>query len=136
MGVYIYCLEEDYTYRSSIKGRVFENEWFKLEKNGTITVKGSHKKGYAWDGCSPKFKFKDICWLGTPDAVLNWETKKPKTYYASMVHDVFYQFSKDVKPFIKRKEVDDLFYDILKENNFRLASVYYRVVRLVSWMFW
>ena len=136
MGVYIYCLEEDYTYRSSIKGRVFENEWFKLEKNGTITVKGSHKKGYAWDGCSPKFKFKDICWLGTPDAVLNWETKKPKTYYASMVHDVFYQFSKDVKPFIKRKEVDDLFYDILKENNFRLANVYYRVVRLVSWMFW
>ena len=136
MGVYIYCLEEDYTYQSLIKGRVFENEWFKLEKNGAITVKGSHKKGYAWDGCSPKFKFKDICWLGTPDAVLNWETKKPKTYYASMIHDVFYQFSKDVKPFIKRKEVDGLFYDILKENNFRLANVYYRVVRLVSWMFW
>ena len=42
--------------------------------------------------------------------LLNWETKRPKTYYASMIHDVFYQFSNDVKPFVKRKEVDLLFY--------------------------
>ena len=135
MGVYIYCLEKDYSYRSSIKGREFENEWFTLEKDGTVIVRGSNKKGYAWDGCSPKIKFKDIC-LGTPDAVLNWETKKPKSYYASMIHDVFYQFSKDVKSFVKREEVDLLFYDILKENNFRLAKVYYRAVRLLGWMFW
>ena len=135
MGVYIYCLEEDYSCRSSITGRAFENEWFKLAADGTVTVKGSNKKGYAWDGCSPKLKFKDIC-LGIPDAVLNWNTRRPKTYHASMVHDVFYQFSYDVKPFVKRKEVDRLFYEILKENNFKLARVYYGAVRCLGWLFW
>ena len=97
MGVYIYCLEEDYLCKSSIQGRKFENEWFKLEEDGTVTVKGSYKKGYSWDGCSPKIKFKDIC-LGTPDAVLSWTTRKPKTYYASMVHDVFYPPSQKTPP--------------------------------------
>ncbi len=136
MGVYIYCIEEDYSYRSPIQGREFDNEWFKLEKDGTVTVKGSNKKGYAWDGCSPKLKFKDICLLGTPDAVLNWETRKPKTYYASLVHDIFYQFSYELRSSVKREEVDRLFYSILKENHLRFAEVYYRAVRLLGWMFW
>ena len=135
MGVYIYCLEKDYSYKSSIKDRQFENEWLKLEKDGTVTIKGSNKKGYAWDGCSPKWKIKDIC-LGTPDGVLNWKTKEPKTYYASLIHDVFYQYSYHVKSFIKRKEVDLLFYELLKENNFRLAKVYCGAVRWLGWMFW
>ena len=135
MGVYIYCLQEDYACRSFITGREFENEWVSLKKDGTLIVKGSNKKGYAWDGCSPKFKFRDIC-LGTPDGVLNWTTKRPKTYYASMVHDVFYQFSNELKATVKRKEVDQLFFHILKENNFRLAGSYYRVVRLFGWMYW
>jgi len=78
MGVYIYCLEEDYFYKSAIKGREFENEWFKLDKDGTVTVRGSNKNGYAWDGCSPKLKFRDICFIGTPDAVLNWKAKNQK----------------------------------------------------------
>jgi hypothetical protein len=53
-----------------------------------------------------------------------------------MVHDVFYQFSKDVKSFIKRKEVDREFFIILRENNFRFAGIYYRMVRMLGWMFW
>ena len=135
MGVYIYYIKEDYVYRSSIKNREFENEWFKLEKDGTVTVKGANKKGYAWDGCSPKIKIKDI-YIGTPEAVLNFETGKSKTYYASLVHDVFYQFSKDVKSFIDRKEVDREFYTILKEHKFSFAQVYYGGVRLLGWVFW
>lgn len=135
MGAYIYCLEEDYPYKSAIQGREFENEWLCLTKDGTVTVKGSYKKGYAWDGCSPKIKFKDIC-IGIPDGVLNWATKKPKTYYASMIHDVFYQFSPNLQKIVRRKEVDLLFYNNLKENNFRLAGLYYGAVRLLGWMFW
>jgi hypothetical protein len=53
-----------------------------------------------------------------------------------MIHDVFYQFSYDVKSFVKRKEVDLLFYGILRENNFRLAKIYYGAVRFLGWMFW
>ena len=135
MGVYLYRIEEDYVYKSRIRKRAFENEWFKLEKNGTVTVKGSHKRGYAWDGCSPKKKFRDMC-IGTPEGVLNDKTGKSKTYYASLIHDVFYQFSKDVKAFITRKEVDREFYLILRKNRFKSARMYYHAVRLLGWQFW
>lgn len=135
MGIYIYCLKEDYRHKSSIKNREFENEWIKLEKDGTVTVKGLNKEGYAWDGCSHKFKIRDI-YFGTPEAVLNFDTGKSKTYYASMIHDIFYQYSKDMKSFITRKEVDKEFYNILSEHNFALAKVYYGAVRLLGWLFW
>ncbi len=135
MGVYIYCIKEDYTYNSSIKGQKFENEWFKLEEDGTVIVRGSNKEGYAWDGCSPKIKIKDV-YLGTLEGVLNFDTGKSKTYYASMIHDVFYQFSKDIKSLISRKEVDKEFYIILKKNEFRFAKLYYWGVRQFGWLFW
>lgn len=135
MGVYVYCIKEDYKYISSMKDREFENEWLKLEKNGTVIVKGTNKKGYAWDGCSPKVKIKDV-YFGTPEAVLNYDTGKSKTYFASLIHDVFYQFSKDVRSFIKRKEVDKEFYFILKKDKFGFAKVYYVAVRLMGWVCW
>lgn len=47
MSVYVYCLREDYKYQSSITGREFENDWFKLSKDGIVVVKGTHYKGYA-----------------------------------------------------------------------------------------
>ena len=135
MGVYVYCIKEDHRYMSSIKDREYENEWFKLEKNGTIIVKGTNKKGYAWDGCSPKVKIKDI-YFGTPEAVLNYDTGRSKTYYASLIHDVFYQFSKNIKSFINRKEVDKEFYIILKKDEFKFAKLYYVVVCLFGWVVW
>jgi hypothetical protein len=131
----VYCIKEDFEYKSSIKDREFENAWFRLEKDGTVIVKGTNKKGYAWDGCSPKIKIKDV-YFGTPEAVLNYDKGKSKTYYASLIHDVFYQFSKSVKSFITRKEVDKEFYIMLKEENFRFARLYYRAVRLFGWLVW
>jgi len=135
MNVYVYCIKEDYKYVSSIKDREFENEWFRLDKNGTVIVKGTNKKGYAWDGCSPKVKIKDI-YFGTPEAVLNYDTGRSKTYYASLIHDVFYQFSKNIKLFINRKEVDKEFYIILKRDEFKFARLYYGVVHLLGWVVW
>ncbi len=135
MGVYIYCITCDYPYQSVITGREFENEWFKLSSDGTVLVKGTHYKGYAWDGCSPKIKIKDI-YLGTMEAVLNFETKQSKTYYASLIHDIFYQFSKDLKFFIRRKEVDREFFALLIRDSFRYAKLYYLAVRLFGWLFW
>lgn len=135
MGVYIYCIRENYYYQSSIVGREFENEWFKLSKDGAIVVKGSNLKGYAWDGCSPKLKLGDI-YFGTQEAVLNWDTGKSKTYYASLIHDVFYQFAKDVRKFVKRIEVDREFCNILKRDKFRLAPLYYFCVRSFGWVWW
>jgi hypothetical protein len=135
MGVYVYCLKENYQYQSSITNREFENNWFKLSKDGTLMVKGTNCKGYAWDGCSPKFKIKDW-YFGTWEAVLNFDTGQSKTYYASLIHDVFYQFAKDVRSFVRRKEVDREFYNILKRDKFRYALLYYIAVRLFGWLFW
>jgi len=135
MSVYVYCIKEEFKYVSSIKDREFENEWFRLDKNGTVIVYGTNKKGYAWDGCSPKVKIKDI-YFGTPEAVLNYDTGRSKTYYASLIHDVFYQFSKNIKSFINRKEVDKEFYIILKRDEFKFAKLYYAVVRLFGWVVW
>ncbi|MFA6218083.1 MAG: hypothetical protein WDL87_10585 [Candidatus Omnitrophota bacterium] len=135
MGVYIYCMRANYRYQSSIKGREFENEWFSLAKDGSVLIKGTHYNGYAWDGCSPKIKIKDV-YLGTLEGVLNYNTGKSKTYFASLIHDVFYQFSKNVRPFVSRKEVDEEFYEILKKDGFVFARLYYFAVRLLGWMYW
>ena len=135
MGVYVYCIKHDYRYASGIKGRSFENEWFKLEPDGMVTVKGANRQGYAWDGCSPKWKCKDM-FFGTPEAVINYDTRQSKTYYASLIHDVFYQFSKDVKGIVRRKEVDKEFRNMLKGDTFGPAVLYYWGVRRFGWMWW
>jgi len=135
MAVYVYCLKENYQYQSAITNREFENNWFKLSKDGTVMVKGTNYKGYAWDGCSPKFKIKDW-YFGTWEAVLNFDTGQSKTYYASLIHDVFYQFAKEIRKFVQRKEVDKELYSILKRDGMRFAKVYYVSVRLFGWIWW
>ena len=60
MAVYVYCIKEDYPYKSSITGRAFKNEWFELSLDGMIMAKGTNKRGYSWDGCSPKYKLGDM----------------------------------------------------------------------------
>ena len=136
MSVYVYCIRENHRHKSSIKGREFENEWLKLEKDGAITVKGSNKTGYAWDGCSPKIlKIADM-YFGTPEGVLNYTTGRPKTYYASMIHDILYQFGKDIKHLVKRREVDMEFYSILIRDGFKAAGFYCWSVRSFGWIWW
>lgn len=135
MGVYVYCIKENYAYQSSITGRTYENEWFALSKDGTVMIKGTHYKGYAWDGCSPKLKLNDV-YVGTGEAVLNFQTGQSKTYYASLIHDVFYQFAKEVRACVARKEVDREFYRILKRDRFKPARLYYLFVRLFGWLWW
>ena len=135
MGIYVYCIREAYLYKSSIVGREFENEWFRLDPDGTITVKGTSEHGYSWDGCSPKWKIKDM-YFGTPEAVLNSETLCSKTYYASLIHDIFYQFSKDVEHLVTRDEVDREFYDILRRDGFKPAKLYYWGVWALGLIWW
>jgi hypothetical protein len=135
MRVYVYCIKENYPHQSSIKGRSFENEWFKLSPDGMILVKGANKRGYAWDGCSPKMKIGDV-YFGTSEGVLNYDTRQSKTYYASLIHDVFYQFNKDVRSFVRRSEIDKEFYLILKRDGFKYAKLYYWFVRAFGWYWW
>lgn len=91
--------------------------------------------GYAWDGCSPKFKIGDLMLLGTPDGVPDPATGLPKTYYASLVHDALYQFMDDPRMPYSRKEMDEIFHDILIDVGFSFSNLYYYGVRCFGGVF-
>jgi hypothetical protein len=92
----------------------FSNDWVVI-KNGHVVI----RKGYAWDGCSPKFGVFGLFNIGVPDGALR--LGKPWTYYASVVHDVLCQFEEI--PITKKQSVD-AFDFLLKECNWPLRRVY------------
>ncbi len=113
---------EDFVYETEVlKGRHFNGKWLSIN-DGTITIRGSQDKnrGYAWDGCTPKFNFLQITW-GLFDGQLhvheikstNTVAYKPRTYFASMVHDAIYQYKRCVP--LTKAEADKIFYHQLKE---------------------
>ena len=122
---WIFKIEEDFVYMSIHLGKSFDSEWLRLNKNGTVTIK-ANKRGYAWDGCTPKISILGLFVLGTPDGHIDVETGKPLTYHASLVHDAFYQYLEDIP--VSKQEIDRQFYEMLKEQRFPLAWLYYKAV--------
>ena len=88
--------------------------------------------GYAWDGCTPKTCFLDVV-IGTPDGVVYVGTGRPKTYYASLVHDALYQFLPDGLP-LTRVQVDRCFLQLMTESQFAPRHLYYWAVRAFGWL--
>ena len=133
---WIFVLDDDYVWSS---GRRFAEDGayedgsgkrrLEIRRNGEIRV----LKGYAWDGCTPKFSLWDIC-VGTPDGVPNAVTKKPKAYYASLLHDALYQFSIAglPAPLNDRAEIDRIFLEILERDAFAPRKLYYWAVRAIG----
>lgn len=114
--IYKFTLKEDIEIMTDLKGHNFNCDWFQLFEGGKIIV----KSGYSWDGCSPKVKiFGKI--IGT------WDGKNNSTYYASMLHDVLYQYKCEI-PF-SRLEVDKQFKKDLEKINFKYTNIYYFFVR-------
>lgn len=107
--------------KTNIFNKSFSSDWLEIEDDGLITVKGSRGKGYAWDGCSPKFEWLDLL-FGTPDGKPDYSTCQPMTYYASMIHDAMYQYKKGIP--ISRGDADKIFFEILKKSHFKLSSIY------------
>ena len=101
-----------------------------LERGGRITV----TRGYAWNGCSPKGCLFDFA-IGTPDGVVHVRTGRPKTYFASMVHDALYQFLYADSP-ITRRQADDAFLRLLAESDFAPRGLYWLFVRLFGRIVW
>ena len=73
--LWIYKLEQDYVCPSHLQGYHFQSKWLTVLPDGTIEI----PKGYAWNGCSPKFSIFDIFILGTPDGIVDIQSMKPKT---------------------------------------------------------
>lgn len=133
---WVFTLSDDFTWAS---GYVSPEDFAFRDKGGTVrlVVRRSGEvtvpAGYAWDGCTPKACLFDIV-FGTPDGVIDSRTLRPKTYYASLVHDAMYQFLLDGLPF-KRAQADRSFARLMDETGFRLRFLYWAAVRLLGWLF-
>ena len=102
--------------------------------NGWVSIDQGHmiiRKGYSWDGCSPKFTILGVLRIGIPDGIIDSRTGKQSCYYASLYHDALYQFKIG-----KRSIADTMFLEVMKKANFPLAYVYWFLVRSISWFFW
>jgi len=89
---------------------------------GTISQDGLMiKRGYSWDGCSPKFKIFGIT-FGT------WDGRNDCLKYPSLVHDILCQFPNP----LERAEIDKIFYEMMKKVDFSFAKLYYYAVRCYS----
>ena len=130
--MYKFITKHDVSIQTNLKDREFRNEWIQINSNGVITVFGTNKNGYAWDGCTPKFIALDLI-FGTPDGKIDEKTTKPVTYHASLFHDALYQFKSDI--YLSRKEVDVIFLHILNKHEFKLKSIYFFFVRLFGGVF-
>lgn len=89
-------------------------------------------KGYAWDGCTPKFRLSNIM-IGTWDGPILFYEKVPQTYYASLAHDILCQYLG--KHSVTREQADKLFYELMKEKKFFLAPLYFIAVRFFALLF-
>jgi hypothetical protein len=133
---WIYVLENDFTWQTS---RSFDTGYAFYDSKGIrrleISSTGVIKvlKGYAWDGCTPKFKMFDLL-FGTPEGIPHKKTLLPKTYFASLVHDALYQFLDAGSPF-SRRQVDKIFLHILTEYSFAPRNIYYAMVRAFGGLF-
>jgi hypothetical protein len=137
---WVYVLDADYVYsvRAHLPPDWNESCAFldaKGKKRLEIDARGEARvlAGYAWDGCTPKFSVFDIL-VGTPDGVPNQLTKKPKAYYASLLHDVLYQFLDAGLP-MSRAQADRVFLEILARDRFAPRLFYYGVVRALGGLF-
>ncbi len=139
--VWKFVHEKDYSYRTKLlEGRECDFNWLKISKDGTLTVKGSYQKGYTWDGCTPKFNFLHITWgnfdgqlIQHIDEITGTKSYKPYTYYASMIHDVLYQYKRCAP--VTRKEADLIFYELMKKSGFMWTRLFYAGVRLFGCIF-
>ena len=139
---WIYILDQNYTYNianrlpanfSTGQGCAFVDQngirRLEIHPNGDAVVLA----GYAWDGCTPKLAIWDIM-IGTPDGIPNMQTQRPKAYYASLMHDVFYQFLDNQLP-LSRSSIDQIFLEILERDDFAPRNIYYIAVRLFGGLF-
>lgn len=120
---WLYTLPHNVTFQLDHDCKVaYENSFIKIELNGEVTV----KRGYSWNGCTPKINILDTWLVGTPEGNIDHSTGKPNTYYASCLHDALYQFGIGSGA-VTRRQSDIGFKKYLGEHKARPA--YYGMVR-------
>lgn len=98
------------------------NVWFTVSK-GIMTISTS----YAWNGASPKRLIFGV-FFGTPDF---YDTILPTLW-----HDVFFQFSHAIHRYVTMIQVNTMFHQDMKNNDFKLADLYHDAVSEFGDSFW
>ena len=146
----IWKLEDELALSTPMEDIHYVGEYLSLKENGELRI----ERGYSWNGCSPKVEVMGMV-FGTPEGALPKESERsaieknlammgytqfdwyrPKTYYASLVHDSLYQIGDTYAARMDRKLADDIFLNILKAYRFPLARLYYLAVRVLGKYFW
>jgi len=134
---WLYRLDQNYSWDSGIpiaQDHAYRDARGKvrliIEAGGRITV----TRGYSWNGCSPKICVLDLL-IGTPDGVVHARTGRPKTYFASFVHDALYQFLRVDAP-MSRRQADACFLRLMAASDFSLRYLYWAAVRVAGWLVW
>lgn len=140
MGIWKYRLKADFIHDTGVAPEfgawqtpelLFADEagiyWLSIHVSGRVTV----HSGYAWDGCSPKFRLFGKLW-GVSDGSVNPRTGYPYTYDASLVHDAMYQFIDHPNMPYSKATIDLIFYRMLQQAGFRYAWLYYAAVKYLG----
>lgn len=90
------------------------NEWARIDGD-KLTI----RRCYAWNGASPKWWLLGR-WMGTPDF--------EPTRLATLVHDVCFQFLRVADWPLQIDACNTLFYQIMVQQNFKLANTYFGAV--------
>ena len=123
---YKFTITNDCSYETGwVLPREFDSRWLHISTTGVVTVKANNQNGYAWDGCTPKWSLLNLWIVGVPDGHVDYRTGKPHTYFASLVHDVLYQYLDSVP--VQKADIDDLFFTMM--GDFKLRWPYYLAVR-------
>ncbi len=85
------------------------------------------RKGYSWDGCTPKTKIKNKV-IGIWDGFTDATTLLPDCYNASLVHDFLLQFRHQT--LLPIDVINTVFYQQLNKDNFIFSKLYYNAVLL------
>lgn len=85
--------------------------WLTLNKNGLFI-----EAGYSWDGCT-----------GVPD--------KDEAMLACFVHDALCQFKNAEQMPLTKRQIDEIFYLIMKASGFCGAWLYWAGVRMMGGLF-
>lgn len=96
----------------------FSNEWIKIN-NGQITI----KKGYAFNGASPRFELFGCEW-GTPQG------RGLVGMIGFCVHDALWQFGKEIG--ISKSLSNKIQLELHKKHNFKPAKLYYYVLQFIT----
>ena len=106
-GNYRFKLTRDTVQGLGVFGYECKTDYLQLFADGKIII----KKGYAWDGCS----FPAV------------NTKKNRR--ASLVHDSGFQLIRlGLLPASCKNAIDKRFFQILKDDGFKMSSIYYFAV--------